>query len=293
MSHDVEGRQKDLLNPTHRESLETHLKEIKTLAPILICSMKIFIQILNQEGKGTDEAIENRNYLAKRMTEEIAEVMRILEESTQTDGTTKIANGVNGLNLTEMTFHEVSKKISQLLGGGGDPGASQQLVHHLVQLSYKIAESFDGHTRTELLEAGNELDRVNHQYGSNLANQGARQALSGAVYRMDERVNQAVINRIIQDMADITTPLKQFTDAVLAQEAMARKRDLVEQKGTALKQFSCRLSKTANIVATASARTKRRSESLVNLSSQVQNLTPQLVNAGTIKMTYPENKVER
>ena len=24
---------------------------------------------------------------------------------------------------------------------------------------------------------------------------------------------------------------------------------------------------------------------------QVQNLTPQLVNAGTIKMTYPENKV--
>ena len=27
------------------------------------------------------------------------------------------------------------------------------------------------------------------------------------------------------------------------------------------------------------------------VSVQVQNLTPQLVNAGTIKMTYPENKV--
>ena len=28
-----------------------------------------------QEGKGTDEAIENRNYLAKRMTDEISEVI--------------------------------------------------------------------------------------------------------------------------------------------------------------------------------------------------------------------------
>ena len=30
-----------------------------------------------------------------------------------------------------------------------------------------------------------------------------------------------------QDMADITTPLKQFTDAVLAQEAAARKKEMV------------------------------------------------------------------
>jgi len=290
VSHDVEGRQKDLLNPSQRESLGQHLEQIKTLAPILICSMKIFIQILNQEGKGTDEAIENRNYLAKRMTDEISEVMRILEESAQTDNSGKIANGMNGLNLTDMTFHEVTKKIGQVLGGSGDAGACHQLVNHLVQLGYKVSEGFDGQTRTELLEAGNELDRVNHQLGSNLTSQGSRQTLNAAVQRLEERVNQAVINRIIQDMADITTPLKQFTDAVLAQEAAARKKEMVEQRGQALKQFSSRLSRTANIVASANARTKRRSESLLHLSSQVQNLTPQLVNAGTIKMTYPENK---
>jgi len=80
------------------------------------------------------------------------------------------------------------------------------------------------------------------------------------VLRLEERINQAVINRIIQDMADITTPLKQFTDAVLAQEAAARKREMVEQRGQALKQFSTRLSKTANIVASANARTKRRAK---------------------------------
>ena len=132
---------------------------------------------LLQEGKGTDEAIENRNYLAKRMTDEISEVilflihlhidewiwsslqlqvMRILEESAQTDNSGKIVNGMNGLNLTDMTFHEVAmkmrrrkmewkgfllqvtKKISQVLGGSGDAGACHQLVNHLVQLGYKV-----------------------------------------------------------------------------------------------------------------------------------------------------------
>jgi vinculin len=38
--------------------------------------MKIFIQIMGQGGKGMDEAVENRNYLAKRMTDEIDEITR-------------------------------------------------------------------------------------------------------------------------------------------------------------------------------------------------------------------------
>ena len=92
---------------------------------------------LLQEGKGTDEAIENRNYLAKRMTDEISEVilfpihlhidewiwsslqlqvMRILEESAQTDNSGKIVNGMNGLNLTDMTFHEVAMTMRKKIG---------------------------------------------------------------------------------------------------------------------------------------------------------------------------------
>ena len=77
VSQDVEARQLDLLNPQQRESLGLHLEQIKTLAPILICSMKIFIQILNQQGTGTDEAIANRNYLAGRMHDEISEVKEV------------------------------------------------------------------------------------------------------------------------------------------------------------------------------------------------------------------------
>ena len=94
----------------------------------------------------------------------------------------------------------------------------------------------------------------------------------------------------LKDMADVSTPLKQFREAVVSNEAMGTKRALVEQRGQSLKVFSNRLSKTANVVAFANARNRRRSEALHHLRSQVQNLTPQLINAGTIRVNYPENK---
>lgn len=118
-----------------------------------------------------------------------------------------------------------------------------------------------------------------------------RQELSEALRELEIQINEAIISRIIQDMADISTPLKQFTDAILMNhDSLAKKREILESKGQNLKLFAHRLSKTANVVAFANARSKRSSESLIHLSSQVQNLTPQLINAGTIRMNYPDNK---
>jgi len=287
VSQDIETRQSDLLNPSQRESLTQHLEQIKTLAPILICSMKIFIQILSQEGKGTDEAIENRNYLAKRMTEEISEVMRILEESAQSDTTSRIINGgIGGINLVEMTFHEIAERVKQT----GSNQLNSQAVQHLIDLGYKIAEGFEGEKKSEILDSCNALDRQNHANSSSLMDPRSQDAIKAAVQRLEDRINDAVIARIIQDMADITSPLKQFTEAVISPETIARKGELVELRGTALKVFSGRLSKTSNLVAIANAKSKKKSDNLLQLSSQVQNLTPQLVNAGTIKVNYPENK---
>ena len=124
-------------------------------------------------------------------------------------------------------------------------------------------------------------DRINRQSGGNMSDPNARQALAEALRDLEFHINEATISRIIQDMADITTPLKQFTDAVLmTHESLAKKREILDSKGQNLKVFSHRLSKTANMVAFANARSKRSSESLLHLSSQVQNLTPQLINAG-------------
>lgn len=104
VSREVDARQKELTHQVHRDILIRCLEQVKTLAPILICSMKIFIQIVSQGkfsvfsfekvlyhlklfvycvgGKGTEEAAENRNYLAGRMTDEINEIIRVLQLTT-------------------------------------------------------------------------------------------------------------------------------------------------------------------------------------------------------------------
>ncbi len=88
-----------MLNPYHRDAIGQHLEQIKTLAPILVCAMKIYIQIVTQEdsgaeveGKGADEAVENRNYLARRMTDEMEDVIRALEDASAGDDNAHAAN---------------------------------------------------------------------------------------------------------------------------------------------------------------------------------------------------------
>lgn len=224
VSHDIDARSKDLLNPYQRDALQHHLEQVKTLAPILICSMKIFIQILgHQDGKGIDEAVENRNYLAKRMTEEITEMTRALEECSRSDaidgssGNTssniKMTSGSDStqINMSEMTFHENIKKIEHALATGNLSTINQNSIKYMVDLGFKIADSFEGSIKNEILGAVNNLEKINRQDGSNLSNVDARRRLGEALKRLETLINEAVINRIINDMADITTPLKQFT----------------------------------------------------------------------------------
>ena len=214
------------------------------------------------------------------------QVMRVLEESAASDGSARIANGIPGLNLTEMTFHEVIKKLHTMLSSSSvDSQLTSQVIAQVLELGYKISNEFENDVRNRILGACAEVERSS---GQDLRQ--SRQSLTASVHKLEASINDAVIKRIIQDLADISSPLKQFTDAVLSQEAIARKRELVEQRGQGLKTFSGRLAKTANIVAFANAKNKQRSENLLHLSSQVQNLTPQLVNAGTIKMNYPDHK---
>uniref|UniRef100_A0A5S6QXE8 Vinculin n=1 Tax=Trichuris muris TaxID=70415 RepID=A0A5S6QXE8_TRIMR len=82
MSRETEAREKELTHQVHREILVRCIDSVKTLAPILICAMKIFIQISAQGGKGIPEAAENRNYLSTRVVEEVNEVIRVLQLTT-------------------------------------------------------------------------------------------------------------------------------------------------------------------------------------------------------------------
>lgn len=78
-AREVGGRAAELTHPPHAETLTNCLDNVKKLAPVLICAMKIYIHILTEGGKGLEEAGENRNYLAQRMADEIHEIIRVLQ----------------------------------------------------------------------------------------------------------------------------------------------------------------------------------------------------------------------
>ncbi|GBP04691.1 Vinculin [Eumeta japonica] len=78
-AREVAARAAELTHPPHADTLNRCLESVKQLAPVLIGSMKMYIHILTEGGKGIEEAAENRNYLAQRMADEIHEIIRVLQ----------------------------------------------------------------------------------------------------------------------------------------------------------------------------------------------------------------------
>jgi len=79
-----------------------------------------------------------------------------------------------------------------------------------------------------------------------------------------------VVNRVVEDFLDVVTPLKQFTEAVLAPEGTPHRDQTLADKAQALEQFSSRAAKTARMVAAgASASNKKFNQALLSSASQV------------------------
>ncbi|KOX79918.1 Vinculin [Melipona quadrifasciata] len=409
VSKEVSAREKELTHQVHREILVRCLDQVKTLAPILICSMKIFIHIISQGSKGAEEAAENRNYLAGRMSDELNEIIRVLQLTTYDeeewdadqltvlkkaqsaiesriraaydwldDGlalrggvgekslrqiveqaqrlaerylppsqaeplqklTSQIVTMTNALcelrqnekaealargikektnelrnsiasaivaadkSGTTQTAHTVAGRLEQankwlLNPQHDDKGLGQRAIALIIQEGKKVAEGLPGIHKAEILQLCDEVDNLSHQLGDLCAHgQGntpraqeiARQ-LSHKLYELKNRIQQAVVSRVVEDFIDITTPLKQFTDAVLAPEGTLGREQNFNDKTHALQTFSNRAAKTARMVAAGgSGGNKKLAEALTASASQVESLTPQLINAGRIRMTYPDSR---
>jgi len=141
VTREVEKRVEDLTHQTHRESLSKCVDQIKTLAPILICSMKIFIQIVTQGGKGNEEAAENRNYLASRMTDEVGEIVRVLQLVTYDEEEWSSDN----IQVMKKTIGSIDGKMQSAQDWLRDPmavqgGVGEKSLRSIVELAEKVAE---------------------------------------------------------------------------------------------------------------------------------------------------------
>ncbi|XP_025834291.1 vinculin isoform X2 [Agrilus planipennis] len=413
VTREVSAREKELTHQVHAEILVRCLEQVKTLAPILICSMKIYIHIIMQGGKGAEEAAENRNYLARRMSDEINEIIRVLqltsydEDQSELDNLTVlkklqnvIQNKINNANdwltdphavkggLGEKSLrqiveaaqkvaerclpkdaHEIRRLCSEITtmtdalcelrqdGKGATPqaeslarsirdklgqlqqavlnavvavdktglqqaahtvqgrleqarkwlsnpahddkGLGQRAIALIVDEGKKVAEGLPGIQKAEILQLCDEVESLSNQL-ANLCAQGRgdtpqaheiARKLSQKLNELKERISATVTNRVVEDFIDIVTPLKQFTDAVLAPEGTPNRDQNFSDKAAALQQFSNRAVKTAKMVAAGgSGGNKKLAEALQNVANQVESLTPQLVSAGSIRLNYPTSK---
>ncbi|UYV82651.1 VCL [Cordylochernes scorpioides] len=474
---EVDAREKELTHQVHREILCRCLEALKTLAPILICSMKIYVQIASQGGKGAGEAAENRNYLSSRMVDEINEIIRVLQLTTYDEDEwdadnltvmkraqtaidsrlqsatdwlmdpTALTGGLgekslrhildlcrraadHALPLDREAIHKALEDIISMVnalcqlrqeGKGTTPQAqslSRELHHQLTELCRKVgqavqnlersghqqpahtvggrveqamrwlaaphhddkglglqavrlileegrklAESCAPHQRAEIQALCRDIENLTRQL-TDMCNRGqlctvvvvscpfsmerggaiatlvsqisefpvhgyrSGSGLTTPYYRavpylamyyiwdvsqvwkqgntpqalalartitaklteLRDRIQRALVNRVVDDFIDINTPLKQFTEAVLAPEGTPNREINFQDKALSLQDFSRRVATTARDVATGTAGNKRLAQALMSSSVQVESLTPQLVNAGRIRLNYPENK---
>lgn len=89
-----------------------------------------------------------------------------------------------------------------------------------------MADGLPGVQKAEILQLCDEVEDLSRRL-SDLCAAGkgdtpeaheVARKLSQKLHELKERINSAVVNRVVEDFIDIVTPLKQFTEAVLAPE---------------------------------------------------------------------------
>ncbi|KAI6187116.1 Vinculin [Aphelenchoides besseyi] len=408
MSQHIEDREKELTHVVHREILVRSMDAVKTLAPILICAMKIYVQISTEGQRGQAEAAENRNYLAQRMTDEVNEIIRVLQLTTydedewDSDNVTVMRKALSAAQslltaalewladprarpgtvgekairrildyaekiasralpedqftirqsaseiqsltnqICELRQHgrydsqnlasQCAQKLKDLVGtkesqgvlphallntqrtGGQHPahtaggrldqalrwleglddgGVGLQAIRSIIDDARKLADQLNPQDRARLLGLLSDIDRLANQLadlerrglGNTPEAHALRKQLRDKLRDLSSLVNKALTDRVVEDFADISTPLKQFVEAVYAPLSQPGREQNFEHKATNLNDHSTRAANTGLLVAKCGpCKNKKTIEGLIDTANKVHQMTPQVINAGKIRL---------
>jgi vinculin len=199
--------------------------------------------------------------------------------------------------------HTVAGRVEQALKwlanpGFDDKGLGQQAIQAIVDEGRKLAQFCPPAQRQDILSLCNEVESLSRQLndfcrrgqGNTPQALAVAKNLSQKLQDLKKQIEKALVTRVVDDFIDITTPLKQFTEAALAPEGTPNREANFQDKAINLSNFSQRAVQTARNVASGSAPSKRLAEGLMTSANHIESLTPQLVNAGRIRLTHPDNK---
>lgn len=134
VSRDVNQRQRELTHQVHRELLLRCLDNLKQEAPVLISAMKIYVQLLTTNNS-VHEAAGNRNYHTQRISDEINEIIRVLQLTTydedewDSDSLTFMKRALGAITSKIQSAHDWLEDPMALNGGLGEKSLRQILEH--------------------------------------------------------------------------------------------------------------------------------------------------------------------
>lgn len=180
-----------------------------------------------------------------------------------------------------------------------DRGLGARAISLICEEGKKVAEGCPAHQKVEILQLCDETEALATQFaqfcsaglGETAEAQQCARTLTAKLHELKQRIQNALVNRVVEDFMDVSSPLRSFTDAVAVQEGTPGRDQNFVSKSAALQAFSDRASKTSRMVAAGgSGGNKKIAEILLGTASQIDSLTPQLVSAGRIRMSYPQSK---
>ena len=132
MTKDVDIRVKELTHIIHRQLLSRSLEQVKTLTPLLISSVNVYITAkqtgkasvlrqMNDEEYSFDsgghtivESIENRDYVVNKISDELGEIIRILQLVTIDDVLLNEFDEDEQHNLKKLLVRELRREDFQM-----------------------------------------------------------------------------------------------------------------------------------------------------------------------------------
>eukprot|EP00105_Crassostrea_gigas_P010734 XP_011426098.1 PREDICTED: vinculin isoform X18 [Crassostrea gigas] len=140
MTKEVDAREKELTHQVHREMLVRSLEQVKNLTPVLISGIKTFITV-KDSGKNPQDTQANRDYLVRKMSDEIHEIIRVLqlttydEEEWDADDITVMKKAQSGIEQKMKQATDWLQDPAALIGSLGD-----KALHQVLDDARKIAE---------------------------------------------------------------------------------------------------------------------------------------------------------
>lgn len=134
VNRDVSQRQRELTHQVHRETLLRCLENLKQEAPILIAAMKIYIQLLASQSS-VSEAAANRNYHTQRISDDLNEIIRVLQLTTydddewDSDSLTCMKRALGAMTSKIQAAHDWLEDSHAPNGGIGEKSLRQILDH--------------------------------------------------------------------------------------------------------------------------------------------------------------------